>query len=513
MFNDLILAFHKDMHDKNKIRIDDQKKQYVYYSGNSYEIKSYLEAALLMTYAEKSVEKMQLQFVNLTKKIINQMAIVYRDPAMRHILIEEKKTKIEKTTNEEGDDTEKEVNLNAEKEKQLTEQYNTLLPDDVNIQDKRAHRLGSLQNTILTQVMMNESTGKIKSKTRPSYLYDIIVDGDGNIIEVSYSRYYTGKSGELEEFKIYWTDELLFMRDSSGNEMNLPKKDDARQLRNNDKNPFSVLPFVQLTMVESDYAWGEGANDIVNVNEQVNFLLTKLINRDIVLGEGVLVGTNLNLSKKGREKEGESEVRASVDHPITIDGVRIDDVIPSLQFVSTNPQIQATRDAIDWYIMYVAGLNGLRGSDIISQIKDTSDYQKVMDAVDQMELRKDDIEPLRNYEKSRFDITVAVNNSFVGTDIGKQFKLKAFPDGLVLKTDFADVVVHKTPQDLRDQRDWELPHGLSTVVDWMIEDNPDLTEPEAKERIEKNKKATEANDMKFNKPISRLDQLIAQQKA
>ena len=495
------------MHDKNQIRIKDQKKQYVYYSGNSHEIKNYLETALELTYAPKDVEQMQLQFVNLTKKIIDQMAIVYREPAIRQTVFEDKKIKIEKTTNDEGEEIEKEINPNAEKEKELSNQYNEVLPTDINIQDKRAHRLGSLQNTVLTQVMFNEKTGKIKYKTRPSHLYDIDVDSDGNIIEVSYTKYYIGKSGELEEFKIYWTDKLLYMRDANSNKMNLPKKDNVNRLRDSNENPFGVIPFALLIMEESEDGWGEGKNDVINVNEQVNFLLTKLINRDIILGEGVFVGTNLGLSTKGRVMEGESEVRASVSHPITIDDVKTDDVTPGLQFVGTNPQIEAVRDTIDWYIMYIAGLNGLRGSEIISEIKDTSDYQKVMDAVDQMELRQDDIEPLRNYEKHRYNITKAVNNSFVGTGVGNQFKLKKIPDGLTLKVDFADVIIHKTPEELRLQRDWEELNGLSTPVDWVRQDNPDLTEIEAKEKIERNKKYNKENEVKFSKPVSRLEQI------
>ena len=501
MFNDLILAFHKDMYDKNKIRISEQRKQYVYYSGNSYEIERYLLAALDKTYAPKDINEMQLQFVNLTKKIINQMAVVYRDPAIRYLVFEEKNIKIEK--DEEG--IEVEVNKNEEKEIKLSVGYNELLQSDVNIQDKRAHRLASLQNTILTMVSLNEKTGKIKYKTRPSHLYNIDTDNDGRLIEVSYSKYYIGESGELEEFRIFWTDDLMYMKDTSDNKMNLPKKDDARKLRSGDKNPFGVIPFALLTMEESEDGWGEGKNDIINVNEQINFLLTKLVNRDIVLGEGVFVGTNLELDKKGTESEGETDIRASVSHPITVDNVLVGMVQPTLQHVSVNPQIRDVRETIDWYVMYVAGLNGLRGADIISQIKDTSDYQKIMDAVDQMELRQDDIEALRNYERERYEITRAVNNSYVGTEIGNEFKLKDIPNGLVLRVDFADIVIHETPEDLRNQRDWELPHGLSTEIDWLRQDNPDLTEIEARKIIEKNKKFNQEN----SKPISRFEQLTA----
>ncbi len=496
------------MHDKRKIRIDEQKKQYVYYSGNSYEIKRYLTTALELSYRQSDINDMQLQWVNLTKKIINQMAVVYRDPAMRHIAFIEKKIKTEKSKDGDGNEVVKEVNVNEAKEKELTEEYNELLPSDINIQDKRAHRLGALHNTIFTQVMLNEKTGKIKYKTRSSWLIDAVFDSNGDVIEFSYKKYYIGKSGEPEEFRIYWTDDKLFMRDTNGNKMNLPVRgsDDARKPRKTDKNPYGIIPFAKF-VIEDCEEWGEGKSDIVNVNEQVNLLLTKLVSRDLIRGEGVMVATNLDLDKKGKREDEVTEVKASVSHPITVEGVREDMVQPRLEYVSTNPQIQAVRDSIDWYIMFIAGLNGLRGADIISEIKDTSDYQKIMDAVDQMELRRDDIEPLRNYEKERFIITKAVNNSYVGTAIGNEFKLKTIKDDVKLRVDFADVVVHKTPADLIIQRDWELTHGLSTEVEWMMEDNPDLTELEAREEIQKNKKENRENELKFNKPVSRLEQI------
>ena len=50
-------------------------------------------------------------------------------------------------------------------------------------------------------------------------------------------------------------------------------------------------------------------------------------------------------------------------------------------------------------------------------------------------------------------------------------------------------------------------NGLSTPVDWVRQDNPDLTEIEAKEKIERNKKYNKENEAKFSKPVSRLEQI------
>ena len=45
-----------------------------------------------------------------------------------------------------------------------------------------------------------------------------------------------------------------------------------------------------------------------------------------------------------------------------------------------------------------------------------------------------------------------MNNALVDTEEG----LQVIPEEAELKVDFADIEIQKTPQDLRDDRDWRL---------------------------------------------------------
>ena len=451
----LNLAYHKDLKDKNNLRIKEQEKQYQYYAGNAHELKLFLITALEKTYKPDDVKDMQLQWVNITKKIVDQMSIVYLEPAQRKLM--------------KDDDTDDD----------LTKYYNDLMPIDMNNSDKRAHRLAKLHNTSLTQVMFDKHTGKFRYKTLPSYLYQIKYDGD-RLTEVSYDKYFHD-SGEDILYTVVWTDETLLRRDALGNESTLPDKDDT-------ENPFGVLPFSFLRLKESIDFWGEGESDVVNVNEQVNLLLTKLINRDIILGtEGTTITTNLGLNKKGDIKDGRREIRIGVGHPINVEGVKSDDVLPSIQHIGFDPHIVEVKETIDWYIRTIANFNGLNPSNILSEIKDTSDYQKVMDAVEQMEIRKDDIEPCRIYEHNRFNITRIVNNKFVGTETGRQYKLKEIPEDTEFMVDFADIEIHLTPKDQRDDWDWKLKNNLITLKDILKKQNPDLNDEQITEQLENNK--------------------------
>ena len=454
------MAYHKDLSDKNEIRIKEQKKQFRYYVGDKHDLERYLKIALEITYDPFDIERFQIQYVNLTKKLIDQLAVVYRTPAQRYI------TK------------------NGKTDEALTEYYNNLQIENINSQDKQGHRYGKLHNTILTQVLFDERIGRIKYKNRSSYLYDVEVDPEDETraTKVSYYKYFKIK-GEDQEFKVVWEgDDLLYAIDEHGNEVKLPNKTD--KVNPYGKNPFAILRFED----QGDF-WGEGKNDVINVNEQVNLLLTKLINRDIILGtEGTLLAINCNLNKRGTIEDDARVVRASVSDPITVDDVKDTDAPPSLTHISFDPQIEAVKSTIDWYIGYIAGLNGIKAENLLAQVKDTSDYQKIMDSVDQMELRKDDIEPCRAWEKDKFEIVKAVNNSYVGTEIGRKFGIKEIPDDVEIKIDFAEIEVHKTPADLQSQRDWEAKYGLSNPVEWLMQDNPDLTKEDAQKIIEENKK-------------------------
>lgn len=456
MQNVLQLAYHKDVADKNTIRKDEQKKQHIYYIGDAFNIRKYLTDALEVTYASREVVKMQLQWANITEKIINQMSVVYLEPAIRTVMVDGKE------------------------DEELTEYYLNIIPKNINTADKEGHRMAKLQNTALPHITFDEDRKRFQYRTESSHLYDINHEY-GKLTEISYEKYFK-EDGEDVWYKVHWTKDEHYRRDAVSNE-----KQPVPDSTTGTKNPFGVIPFPTFRLKNSMYFWGEGQCDIINVNEQVNFLLTKLINRDIILGEGILFGVNLNLHKRGKEKEGEKVIRASVSHPVTADEVRADMVTPTLQYVGTNPQIEEVKKTIDWYIRLIANFNGLNPNAVMSEIKDTSDFQKIMDAVDQMEVRKDDVEPCRAFEEERFEITKTMNNTLVGTPAAEG--LKTIPDNATLFVDFADIEVQRTPQDLREDYDWRLKKNLISLVEIVKEENPDLTDEQAEDILSKNKTA------------------------
>ena len=93
MINELTLAYKEHLFLENELRVAEQEKQYAYYIGTKDKVEDYLQEALEITYDPEDVSEMQFQYINLTKKMIDQMSVVYSNPAARY-LVDKKESEI-----------------------------------------------------------------------------------------------------------------------------------------------------------------------------------------------------------------------------------------------------------------------------------------------------------------------------------------------------------------------------------------------------------------------------------
>jgi lipopolysaccharide export LptBFGC system permease protein LptF len=106
-----------------------------------------------------------------------------------------------------------------------------------------------------------------------------------------------------------------------------------------------------------------------------------------------------------------------------------------------------------------------------------------MDKINQIEIRKDDLEPCREFEEERFEIIKRVNNYWKDEiEDGKEIKLD-----YKLKVDFAEINVPKTEDEIWRSREEQEKRFMATPKDWLKEDNPDLTDEEAENLLKENK--------------------------
>lgn len=484
-------------HDRNQnsLRIDQQEKAFYFYSNNQHEIKEYLSDKLSETFDELDVEEFQKDITNITTRIIDQTSVVYREPAERNFVNNEE------FVDKEGKLDEVRSKANEDMLNEKTKAFTDLLPIDINSVDKTAHRYAKLNNVSFTRVKWD---GKIVYEVHPAWKFDVIWDDENpyKMLELSYLRYFMEGNTKVL-YRIVWTDTGHWREkivDINNRGARTREKLPVPGLKNNNEgmiNPYGVIPFAVCRMKKTGDFWGNGADDVITANENINFMLTDLMNGNIMQTWGILKLTNTNYGKKaGKSKEGETnnakKVRISAKHPIVIEGASTasDQLPPDAEFISATPNTEAYRDTIDWRIKLVASTRGLDPNSFLQDVKATSGYSKIIDSLAQLELRIDDIEPCREYEQDRFDKTKAVVNYYNGTEIKGGDSKKAIPD-LELKVDFAEISIPKTAEELIKERDWKLEKLQISLVDVLREDNPDLNKEQAEARIIENKRLKE----------------------
>lgn len=489
----LSLLQKKEKQDQDQIRIDTQEWLWDYYESDKREIIQYLEKSIEKVLGKEIVQDQEwlYDYINITKKMIDRMSVIYLDPPTRCLLSEYESEEYPKT-----------------------EYLESILPLNLNSMDKKAHRIAKLQNTSLTQVYFDKNTGKIGLRVEPSHKYKVEVDDNDPylITKVSYQKYFKNSSGLDELYTVVWTKDEHYKEDNNGNKSPVGNNlDMINQYKNGEGE--GVLPFPDLMINEGEDIWGVGQCDLVNVNEVVNFLLTFLLNDAIILGaSGTLLAVNLGLTQKGlkEEQETQKKVRVGRRHPLQVENVRTDMQAPDLRYVSSEPLIAEIQNAIDYRIKQIAVLKGLNPNTILSTVKDTSDYQKMMDSLEQIEIRRDDIEPCRIYEKKRFEVIKAVNNAaYNDAELRSKFNLQMIDWNEELVVDFAEPKVELTLE--QKWMDWEkkLAMNLITPIDIMVEENPDLDKKEAEQILNNNKTVNSTN----NRPLTRLEQLTNQGQA
>lgn len=484
----ITLTTKEFLYNNDETRKEIHEKFYHYYKGNDAQIKEYLTSALSITYSADRIAQFQLNYINITNKLINQLAVIYKQPATRKLARLDSQGKY----------------IVDEK---ATEYLKKISPLDINTQDKTAHRFAKLFGSSFTQVLFKDGT--IKYRIHPCYQLTIRCEED-DIEKMNLLMYdrECNKDGRPEITTVVWTEDNHYKLDELGN---------IEPIENNEANinPYGCIPFAKFILNHGEDIWGVGQGDAVNVNEQINFLLTKLINDDVVLGTaGTVLGVNLGLIKKGTVdgvETGVREIKIGVKNPITVENARSDGGIlpPSLNHISFEPQIEAVKQTIDWYIKTIALTKGLNPNSFLADAQSTSGYSKIIDSLEQLEIRQDDLEACRVFEKERFEITRKVNNYFAGATEGREYKLQVIDEDLEMLIDFAEIEIPKTQDELWRDRENRIKYNMASPRDFIIEENPDEDEISAQGIIDENKIINESMQPK-TEGQSLLNQFLKQ---
>lgn len=424
------------------------QKLYDYYMGARDDIIEHMKIAMRVMFKERTLNKMLLPYVDIVKKVIDRTSLAYKDPAERYIETEEKVT-------EDG----KEIVKRTQKNKQ-NETYQELLSgSNINTKAKTWNRLAKLLDTVYVAPMWRQE--HIEYDIFPPHLICVTPKLDNYLepAEVLYERV----SGETTE-KVYWSDTQNIVIDGDDR----PVKQGENP---NGVNPYGILPFVPCRLRETENHWGEGDTQLVELAEKSSILLASTYYNAIMQSHGQPVGINLGIP------EGQ-DLQTGPDTVVQAEHQDKNLAPPSFTFVQPNPATESCLKQIDWMIKTAAVMRGLTADSVSIDSKAQSGAAKIMDNFELMELRENDIEALRLFEKKLFEVTVAVWNYH---NPGKKIDPKAN-----LICDFAAIEAPVSEKDDLEAKQKKYELGLWTPVDDLIDEDEGVDEAKAIETVMKN---------------------------
>ena len=321
---------------------------------------------------------------------------------------------------------------------------------------KHIEKMTRLVGTIATQVIFMDGDMP-HFDYRPVYYFDVHME-DNPFIPTAITYPILHNVNEVYDTRkleyAYWDANVHVHYDEDGN------------IINEFEHGYGVIPFV-FTHRENqiDSFFVEGANDIVDCNEQVNITMTELQLglRFQMFGQPFVTGV---YSDKGMKRTGSDQI---LDLPegstfgIAAPQGDIQSVIESVKF-----QVDLVAQNNHLYVQFAQD-GGEVPSGIALKIKDLERFEDY----------QDDIELFRMYEHEFYQVERAIAG-YNGINLPSELKL-----------DFIEPEYPKTVQDQILLDNHALQNNLTTQPELLVKQNKDLSIEEAREIVRANKQENE----------------------
>ena len=265
----------------------------------------------------------------------------------------------------------------------------------------------------------------------------------------------------------YWSDDYYYWFDDDG--IIKPDPDYPDMV-----NPYGKIPMIEMRkeMAVNEY-WPEGAMDLAKANQAINVALNNL--------NYTLYFQSFNQPYVSGVSEDQAQNLVFGQNKI----IGLPETESSIGLLNYSPAIAQAVDAIRSQIemignMYNVNIKGsLEGSA-------PSGFSLLVQNIDLMESRENDVKYCKMYEKEIYDI-IQIQDEVL--NLG--YKLPKRDKNNKLTVDFQDINFPINAAEEREDKDWNLDHNIISVVDIIQANNPDMTEEEAIEKWEKNKALNE----------------------
>ena len=319
---------------------------------------------------------------------------------------------------------------------------------------KHVERMTRLMGTVATQVIYKEFNGMPYFDYRSVYYFDVFLKDPFTPSAIMYPLLMQPEdiSHTPKMEWAYWDESVYVHYDSDG------------KIIEEYEHGYGVLPFIFTHREEQvDEFFVDGANDIVDCNEQVNIAMTEmqLGLRFQMFGQPYMTGVD---SDKRIERAGSDQILdlpEGATYDIASPQGDINAVIENIKF-----QLDLVAQNNHLYVQFAQD-GGETPSGIALKIKDLERFEDY----------QDDLDLWRMYEHELY---------YVEREIAAYNNIN-LPDKL--KLDFNEPEYPKTVQDQVTLDEHRLKHHMIDEPDLLMEYNKDLSRKEAEKIVEKNKEA------------------------
>lgn len=429
-------------------------KRIDYYKGRHIEL---LKGLFRAQYKDYEQLILQLQYMNITKQVIDKISIIYNGSVKRELV-----------KDDDGEVPEDQIKLWDFLQKKM--KYDNVM--------RTNNCFVNLLGTTLVRPYISQVNNCLKLDIMTPDLFDVVpvLNDPTAALAVIYARrndddYLMGFDifERAYQYFYYWDKDVFRIFTIDGNI--LPMSNNEENV-----NPYGILPFQKFySEVETEGFYVDGGYELINAQENINIKLTELntLIRMQCFSQPVIKG---NL--------GHGDVVLSPTKPLVIPLGARDESQPDFSFVTPSPNINSILDEIRAEVERIAQTYGLSMNDFKLEGSPSSGValklqNKHLD--DRRQLEKPFYEA---NEEELFEKIKAVWNYECKFIDDSPFKNKQFDDNIHLKVEIGEPIYDEDPQQLRDSLEWELGQKLITPVMAAMK-LYNITEQEAIDQLDK----------------------------
>ena len=374
-------------------------------------------------------------YVNLTKKVINKISLLYKKPPEREL----------------------KINGNAiEKDNDAFREWIEKNDGQYNVHFKWAERYKKLMHSILYRPIYDTDAQEwkyfIDTNFEPHFYKSDPLHPFGYSILISKAETTTDK-----EVWVFWSDKEYFFHDNNYNKWTEQKMADGKVVNFNGENPFGIMPLVEFRLKPAITQWySPGAIDLVSSNDAINSKLMDF-NMAIRYQSFGVIWENSGADAK--------DVGTIIVGPDVIAHLPEGSTLNLLDF---NPDFAGIMEGIKEQIDIINRSYNINMSWNI-QGTPASGFSLMVQNIDLMEDREDDIDMAITAEKRMYRVLVKMQQFYKKTN--------SLPDGEPILPENAELSINYADMDLPinqaedlAMRDWLIKHNIKTPLDYMDSD-------------------------------------------